>query len=207
MGRLKRRCRGVDLAGLRAGALRPCARADQPVCSGRSTETRGASRQAILPGGKEDNPGPLAERYSLRAFLGSLQSAATGCRPGERVEGDSCRAFAGRPRSSDLRRSSRACHARGEDTSYPLLESSLQGCVRAHAAGAELRHRQRRSDLRMHSTASYSALFPHAAPGDYRAFVEKTVGYVIERIERRASRHAGLCGAGKQRLRLRRLPA
>jgi len=70
-----------------------------------------------------------------------------------------------------------ACHARGEDTSYPLLESSLRAS-RAHAAGAAFATVS--GDLMAHAfDCKYSALFPHPAPGDYRAFVEKTVDYVI----------------------------
>jgi sphingomyelin phosphodiesterase acid-like 3 len=69
------------------------------------------------------------------------------------------------------------CHARGEDTSYPLLESSLQA-VRAHAAGAAFATVS--GDLIAHTfDCKYSALFPHSSPGDYRAFVEKTMDYVI----------------------------
>jgi sphingomyelin phosphodiesterase acid-like 3 len=72
------------------------------------------------------------------------------------------------------------CHARGEDTSYPLLESSMQA-VRAHAAGASFATVS--GDLLAHAfDCKYSAVFPHASPGDYRAFVEKTVGYVIEEL-------------------------
>ena len=69
------------------------------------------------------------------------------------------------------------CHARGEDTSYPLLQSSLQA-VRAHAAGAAFATVS--GDLIAHAfPCKYNAQFPHAAPGDYRAFVEKTMDYVI----------------------------
>ena len=72
------------------------------------------------------------------------------------------------------------CHARGEDTSYPLLESSMQA-VRAHAAGASFATVS--GDLLAHAfDCKYSAVFPHSSPGDYRAFVENTVDYVIEEL-------------------------
>jgi len=72
------------------------------------------------------------------------------------------------------------CHARGEDTSYPLLQSSMQA-VRAYADGAIFATVS--GDLIAHAfDCKYSAVFPHASPGDYRAFVEKTVGYVIEEL-------------------------
>ena len=70
-----------------------------------------------------------------------------------------------------------ACHARGEDTSYPLLESSLKA-ARAHAAGAAFATVS--GDLISHGfDCKLNALFPHPAPGDYRAIVEKTGDYVI----------------------------
>ena len=72
------------------------------------------------------------------------------------------------------------CHTRGEDTSYPLLESSLQA-MRTHAAGAKFATVS--GDLIAHAfPCKYSALFPHSSPEDYRAFVEKTLTYVMEEL-------------------------
>jgi sphingomyelin phosphodiesterase acid-like 3 len=72
------------------------------------------------------------------------------------------------------------CHARGEDTSFPLLESSMRA-VRAHSAGASFATVS--GDLMAHAFAcKYSALFPHSSPGDYSAFAEKTVTYVMQEL-------------------------
>jgi sphingomyelin phosphodiesterase acid-like 3 len=72
------------------------------------------------------------------------------------------------------------CHTRGDDTSYPLFESSLQG-AHIHAAGAKFVTVS--GDLISHSfTCKYDALFPHPAPGGYRAFVEKTLAFVMNEL-------------------------
>jgi sphingomyelin phosphodiesterase acid-like 3 len=71
-----------------------------------------------------------------------------------------------------------ACHTRGEDTPYALLESSVQA-MRREAAGAKFMTVS--GDLIAHAfPCKYGAVFPHAAPGDYRAFVEKTIDFVVE---------------------------
>lgn len=73
-----------------------------------------------------------------------------------------------------------SCHTRGEDTSYLLLESSLQA-VRANATGAKFATVG--GDLIAHAfPCKFSAIFPHSSPGDLRAFVEKTVDFVIEEL-------------------------
>jgi sphingomyelin phosphodiesterase acid-like 3 len=70
-----------------------------------------------------------------------------------------------------------ACSTRGEDTSYALFDSSLQA-IRKDAAGAGFATLS--GDLLAHSfDCKYRAVFPHAAPGDYRAFVEKTLAFVV----------------------------
>jgi sphingomyelin phosphodiesterase acid-like 3 len=70
-----------------------------------------------------------------------------------------------------------SCHARGADTSFALYNSSLKA-MRIHATGT--RFVTVSGDLIAHAfQCKYDALFPKAAQGDYRAFVEKTVDYVI----------------------------
>ena len=77
-------------------------------------------------------------------------------------------------RFSDLEKS---CHARGVDTSYALFASSL-AAMRADAAGAKFVTVS--GDLIAHSfSCKYQTLFPQAAPSDYRAFVEKTIEFVM----------------------------
>jgi sphingomyelin phosphodiesterase acid-like 3 len=72
------------------------------------------------------------------------------------------------------------CHVRGDDTSYVLLESSLRA-MRREASGAKFATVS--GDLISHAfTCKYEALFPHAAAGDYRAFVEKTLDFVMEEL-------------------------
>ncbi len=72
------------------------------------------------------------------------------------------------------------CHTRGEDTPYALLESSVQA-VRRDAAGAKFMTVS--GDLIAHAfQCKYGAVFPHAAPGDYRAFVEKTIDFVLQEL-------------------------
>jgi sphingomyelin phosphodiesterase acid-like 3 len=75
------------------------------------------------------------------------------------------------------------CPTRGEDTSYPLLESSLRAVRAMQAGAAGARFATVSGDLIAHAfDCKYSALFPHSSPGDYRAFVEKTLNYVIEEL-------------------------
>jgi len=76
----------------------------------------------------------------------------------------------------------KACPTRGEDTAYTLLESSLQD-MRKEATGSKFVTVS--GDLLAHSfDCKYKAAFPHAAPGDYRAFVEKTLTFVVEELRR-----------------------
>jgi sphingomyelin phosphodiesterase acid-like 3 len=72
------------------------------------------------------------------------------------------------------------CHARGVDTSYPLLESSLQA-MRGSAAG--IRFVTVSGDLIAHAfDCKYRTLFPHSTADAYRTFVEKTIGYVVAEL-------------------------
>lgn len=72
------------------------------------------------------------------------------------------------------------CHARGVDTSYPLLESAFQA-IRAQAANA--RFITVSGDLISHGfDCKFTALFPHATPADYQSFAAKTIGYVVARV-------------------------
>jgi sphingomyelin phosphodiesterase acid-like 3 len=70
-----------------------------------------------------------------------------------------------------------SCHARGVDTSFALFESSLKA-MRSHAADAKFVTVS--GDLLSHAfQCKYQTLFPQSTPADYRAFVEKTLDYVI----------------------------
>jgi sphingomyelin phosphodiesterase acid-like 3 len=72
------------------------------------------------------------------------------------------------------------CHAKGEDTSEVLLESSLRA-MHEQAGGA--RFVLVSGDLMAHAfSCKYATLFPKAGPGNYRSFAEKTVEYVIESL-------------------------
>ena len=70
-----------------------------------------------------------------------------------------------------------ACHARGVDSSYALFAASLKAM---HENVADVKFVTVSGDLIAHSfTCKYQQLFPKAEPGDYRAFVEKTIGFVV----------------------------
>jgi sphingomyelin phosphodiesterase acid-like 3 len=72
------------------------------------------------------------------------------------------------------------CHARGVDTPYPLLRSSLQA-MRTHQPGA--RFITVSGDLIAHSfSCRYAALLPGAAAGDYETFVVKTIDFVVQEL-------------------------
>jgi sphingomyelin phosphodiesterase acid-like 3 len=73
-----------------------------------------------------------------------------------------------------------ACKVRGDDTSYPLFASSLLA-IGKDAAG--VRFAAVSGDLISHAfTCKFNAAFPKAAPGDYRAFVEKTIDFVVDEL-------------------------
>src|ERR1035441_10687057 len=73
-----------------------------------------------------------------------------------------------------------SCHARGVDTSFVLFDSSLKA-MRSHAADA--RFVTVSGDLLSHALqCKYKTLFPQSKPEDYRAFVEKTLDYVIDEL-------------------------
>ncbi|MFZ2022532.1 MAG: metallophosphoesterase [Terracidiphilus sp.] len=76
----------------------------------------------------------------------------------------------------------KACPTRGEDTTYTLYESSLRA-IREEAGGAKFVTVS--GDLIAHSfTCKFAAVFPNAAPGDYRAFVEKTIDFVVTSLRK-----------------------
>jgi sphingomyelin phosphodiesterase acid-like 3 len=71
----------------------------------------------------------------------------------------------------------KACPTRGEDSTFQLYESSLRA-IRKNASRAKFIVVS--GDLISHSfSCKYAALFPKAAPGDYRVFVEKTIAFVV----------------------------
>jgi sphingomyelin phosphodiesterase acid-like 3 len=72
------------------------------------------------------------------------------------------------------------CNARGVDTSFVLLRSSLLA-MQAHQPNAKFMVVS--GDLIAHAfTCRYSTLFPNAAPGDYQAFVVKTLSFVVREL-------------------------
>ncbi|MGA7340855.1 MAG: metallophosphoesterase, partial [Terracidiphilus sp.] len=73
-----------------------------------------------------------------------------------------------------------SCHARGMDPSYALLASSLEA-MRADAA--HIQFIAMGGDLIAHSfSCKFKTLFPGSTPSDYRAFVEKTIEYVMHSL-------------------------
>jgi sphingomyelin phosphodiesterase acid-like 3 len=70
-----------------------------------------------------------------------------------------------------------ACHARGVDSSYALFAASLKAM---HENAVDVKFVTVSGDLIAHAfSCKYQTLFPKAGPGDYRAFVEKTIGFVV----------------------------
>ena len=73
-----------------------------------------------------------------------------------------------------------SCHARGIDTPFALLHSSLQA-MKARQPDAKFMAMS--GDLIAHAfTCRYSALFPDSTPADYQAFVLKTLSFVIAEL-------------------------
>ena len=71
----------------------------------------------------------------------------------------------------------RICHAKGVDTPYALLHSSLQE-MRARESDASFMTVS--GDLIAHDfTCRFKTLFPSATDADYEAFVVKTMGFVL----------------------------
>lgn len=73
-----------------------------------------------------------------------------------------------------------SCHAKGVDTPYPLLRSALTAM---HTRQPDARLITVTGDLIAHGfPCRFETLFPHAAPGDYQAFVLKTIGFVMDEL-------------------------
>jgi len=73
-----------------------------------------------------------------------------------------------------------SCPTRGADTSYVLYQSSLRA-IHAEANGAKFVILS--GDLIAHDfSCKFAAVFPKAAPGAYREFVEKTITYVMAEL-------------------------
>jgi sphingomyelin phosphodiesterase acid-like 3 len=74
-----------------------------------------------------------------------------------------------------------ACPAKGLDTDYTLYQSSLKA-VRAHSSGAAFAVVS--GDLISHQyRCKYFTFFPQAQKGQYEAFVQKTLDYVMGELE------------------------
>jgi len=74
-----------------------------------------------------------------------------------------------------------ACRARGEDTSFPLFASSLQA-IRKSAAGVKFATLS--GDILSHSfQCKFNTLVPNASPDAYKAFVEKTLSFVMGQLK------------------------
>ena len=70
-----------------------------------------------------------------------------------------------------------ACPTRGADTSYALFQSSLHAI---HAQASEAKFVILSGDLIAHNfSCKFADCVSQGAPAEYRAFVEKTIDYVI----------------------------
>ncbi len=73
-----------------------------------------------------------------------------------------------------------SCHARGVDTPFALLRSSLEAM---RARQPEAKFMTVSGDLIAHGfTCRYATLVPGAKPGDYQAFVVKTLSFVMNEL-------------------------
>jgi sphingomyelin phosphodiesterase acid-like 3 len=73
-----------------------------------------------------------------------------------------------------------ACYVRGADTSFVLYQSSLHAI---HAQASGVKFVIVGGDLVAHAfDCKFNAVFPKAAPGDYRSFVEKTIAFVLAEL-------------------------
>jgi len=161
----------------------PCggavAQGGQPAAAG---QPRQPAAKAVLPAalpGKETVPALFLSDIHFEPFWDPGKASQLAATP---VSG--WKAILAAPPSADRAQRFAAiqqtCHARGEDTSYPLFESSMRA-VHTHAAGTAFVAVS--GDLIAHAfPCKFGALFPHASPGEYRAFVEKTVNYVIDEL-------------------------
>ena len=74
----------------------------------------------------------------------------------------------------------KTCKVRGADTSYALYESSLRA-IHAEASGAKFVVLS--GDLMAHDfSCKFATTFPEAKPGEYRAFAEKTIEFVMRKL-------------------------
>ena len=74
-----------------------------------------------------------------------------------------------------------SCRARGDDTPFALFDSSVKA-MRSHAADAKFVTVS--GDLLAHAfQCKYKTLFPQSTPAGYRAFVEKTLDFVMDEID------------------------
>src|ERR1039458_806147 len=70
-----------------------------------------------------------------------------------------------------------SCHARGVDTPFALLDSSLKAM---RSKQPDARFMTVSGDLIAHAfSCRYATLIPGSTPGDYQAFVLKTINFVI----------------------------
>jgi sphingomyelin phosphodiesterase acid-like 3 len=73
-----------------------------------------------------------------------------------------------------------SCHAKGVDTPIALLRSSMQAM---HVRQPDAKFMMVSGDLVVHGfPCRYATLFPNAAPGDYQAFVVKTISFVMQEL-------------------------
>jgi len=73
-----------------------------------------------------------------------------------------------------------SCHTRGADTSFTLLQSSLHAM---QSGAGDAKFITVSGDLISHAfSCKFTALFPKSSPGDYRAFVVKTLDYILAEL-------------------------
>jgi len=74
----------------------------------------------------------------------------------------------------------KTCKVRGADTSYPVYESSLRAI---HDDAKAAKFVVLSGDLMAHDfSCKFASTFPEAKPGEYRAFAERTIEFVMRKL-------------------------
>jgi sphingomyelin phosphodiesterase acid-like 3 len=157
---------------LKVGVILVCLASAIAQCSAQSTEARGAA-------GARTVPALFVSDIHFEPFWDPEKTVQLAVAPAAQWK-----SILATPDSADreVRFASvqKACPTRGEDTTYKLFDSSLRA-IASDAARATFVTVS--GDLIAHSfTCKFKAVLPEAKPGDYQAFVQKTIDFVVNSL-------------------------
>ena len=156
------------------------AQSPRPAAANPAHKTQAAPPAKSAPQAKATVPALLLSDVHLEPFWDPAKAARLAAAPASEWKAilTSAPSPNQQQRFASLQQS---CPVRGADASPMLFESSLKA-MRIHAAGAKFVTLS--GDLLSHAfQCEYQVLFPKSAPGGYRAFVEKTVDYVVGEVD------------------------